>query len=168
MNSPDDGAELQGLKVYAYVSRLAKNGATFIEIRQKLVEKGVDAQEAARLTDRMAAYQAKKEIRARAISLLARGVPHDQIKPGFVQEGFDQPNVAEVVNALLEERAREEREGREDPWRLWLLIGAVLVVIGAGLNIGFRTDAFPTISYAGRILMGIGELVFTMGWLRTG
>jgi hypothetical protein len=59
MNNPDQDAEVRGLQVYAYVSRLSENGATPTEIRQKLIEKGLDAQEAARLTERLTSFIAR-------------------------------------------------------------------------------------------------------------
>jgi hypothetical protein len=167
MTPRHESAEVQGLRVYAYVSRLAESGATPDEIRQKLIEKGVDAQEARRRADRLAASEAKKQIRARAISLLAQGVTSDQIQAQLGQQGFAQALVAEEVNALLTERAREEAERREDPRRLWRLLGAALLVAGVALYIGNKTGAFPTFPYAGGILMGVGALVSAMGWLRS-
>jgi hypothetical protein len=166
MSNPDERAEVQGLKVYAYVSRLAEHGATPVEIRQQLIEKGVDPQEATRLTDRLAATQAKRAIRVRATGLLIRGVAPDQVQSGLVQEGFDPALVAEEVSALLAERAREDKEWREDPPRLWRLFGAALVVVGVGVYIGNTTGAFPTLPYPGGVLMGIGGLVSALGWLR--
>jgi hypothetical protein len=166
MSTPDEDREVEGLKIYSYVSRLAESGATPGEIRQKLIEKGIDPKQATRLTDRLAATQAKKTIRARVTGLLAQGVAPDLIQPGLVKEGFDPAFVAEVVNSLLTERAREAKERREDPQRLWRLLGAGLVVLGIGLFIGNTTGAFPTFPYAGGILMGIGSLVSAMGWFR--
>jgi hypothetical protein len=167
MTPRHESAEVQGLQVYAYVTRLAESGATPDEIRQNLIEKGVDEREASRLADRIAASEAKKKIRARAISLLDQGVTPDQIQPQLGQEGFAQALVAEEVNSLLTTRAREEAERREDPRRLWRMLGAALVVAGVALYIGNRTGAFPTFPYAGGILMGFGSLVSAMGWLRS-
>jgi hypothetical protein len=59
MSTPAESDEVQGLKVYSYISRLAESGATPLEIGQKLIEQGVDPHEATRLTDRLAASQAK-------------------------------------------------------------------------------------------------------------
>jgi hypothetical protein len=163
---PNENADVQGLKVYTYISGLAESGATPAEIRQKLIGKGVDPQEANRLADRVAASEAKKKIRARAISLLAQGVPPEQIRLGLVKEGFEQALVAEEVNVVLAETARAETEGREDPRRLWRLLGALLIVVGGGLYIGNTTGIFPTFPFAGGIVMFIGCLVSAMGWLR--
>src|SRR6516225_4472444 len=79
MSTPDEDREVEGLKIYSYVSRLAESGATPGEIRQKLIEKGIDPKQATRLTDRLAATQAKKTIRARVTGLLAQGVAPDLI-----------------------------------------------------------------------------------------
>ena len=118
MSTPDENAEVQGLKVYAYVSRLAESGATPAEIQQKLIGKGVDPQEASRLADRLAASQAKKQIRTRARNLLAEGIPPDEIQARLAQEGFGPALVAEEVTGLVTETARAESEWREDPRRL--------------------------------------------------
>jgi hypothetical protein len=167
MSTPDESADVQGLKVYGYIARLAEKGATPAEIREKLIGEGVDPQEASRLADRLATSQAKKQLRGRAGNLLAQGVSPDQIQFRLIQEGFGQALVAEEVSRLLAQTARAEADEREDPRRLWRLLGAVLIVAGGGLFIGNTTGIFPTFSYAGDIVMFIGALVSAMGWLRS-
>jgi hypothetical protein len=166
MSTPDESAEVQGLKVYGYVSRLAESGATPAEIQQKLIEKGVAPRDAARLMDRLAVAQVKRDIRVRASNLLDQGVPPDQVHSGLVQEAFDPAIVAEQTNAVITERALADREWKEDPRRLWLLLGAALIVVGVGVYLGNKTGAFPTVPFAGGILMGVGAVVSAMGRFR--
>jgi hypothetical protein len=167
MSTNEENVEVQGLKVYAYISRLAESGETPAEIQQKLIGKGVDPQEASRLADRLAASQAKKQIRARASNLLAGGMPPDEIQARLAQEGFSPALVAEEVTGLVAEMARAESEWREDPRRLWRLFGALLIVVGGGLFIGNMTGILPTFPFAGGTVMFIGGLIFAMGRFRS-
>jgi hypothetical protein len=162
MSTPKENAEVQGLKVYGYIARLADTGATPAEIQEKLIGKGVDSQEASRLADRLATSQAKKQIQTRAGNLLAQGVPPDQIQRRLIQEGYSQALVEEV-NRLLAETARAEAEGRDDPRRLWRILGAVLIVVGWGLAIGNVSGIFPTLSDAGGSVIFLGTLLSAMG-----
>jgi RecX family len=163
MKTPDDSSNVDGLRVYAYVSRLHENGSAPGEIQQKLIEKGIDAQRASALVDRLIASEAKKKIRARAARLLSEGTPTEELLAKLIEAGFDGEMVAPVIEGFLEERKRNEQERKDDPKALWRIMGVGLLVVGFCLAVGNRSGLFPTFSYAGTIFMGIGFLVFMMG-----
>jgi hypothetical protein len=165
MQTPGESHEVDGLQVYAYVSRLRADGATPLEIQQKLIENGLDPERAIALVDRLVAADEKKEIRARAFRLLSEGTAAEELKTRLINQGFDPGLVDPVVDELLQERKRDELEQKGSPRALWRTVGIVLLILGIVLLGGNMSRLFPTFSFAGTIVMGVGLLVFMMGSL---
>src|SRR5690242_9520477 len=110
MQTPsEESGELDGLRVYAYVSRLRADGAAPPDIERKLIEKGLDPERARALVNRLLAAEEKDEIRARAARLLSQGTPAEELQTRLLKQGLDGALVATVVEELLRERKRDEQ-----------------------------------------------------------
>src|SRR5262249_23227629 len=113
MQTPEESPEAEGrrvyVRIYPYACRLRDEGPSPEEIRQKLVEAGLDPQEAEAFVKHLATYEAKRTIRVRAAGLLGGGTPAEEVRTTLVGQGFDAHLVAQVVGGLLEDRSRQEK-----------------------------------------------------------
>jgi len=166
LESQDESADVSGLKIYLFVSKLLENGATPAEIEHQIVQKGIDPREAAELVRRLGAYQTKKDIQTRAAHLLDQGATPHAVASELVQAGYEPETVKMLVQLLIAERAKEKRESRWDETFVLRVMGIILILAGGLLVFGNRTGMFPTFPYLGTVLFGIGILLVLMGEYR--
>jgi hypothetical protein len=128
-------------------------------MESRLVREGVDAEEARRLSARLFAKERAEHLRERAMDLLRQGVAAKEAEDQLVAEGFDLTEAASAVCAERHKVAQANDDADAEDWRWGLLTGGAVFAVGVLLAIGNNTGLFPTFSYAGTILMGLGSLM---------
>jgi hypothetical protein len=96
--------------------------------------------------------------------LLRDGTEPKEVESALVAEGFDQDTATAAVLGVQANRARHAEEDEGEDWRWGRLVGGITFALGVALVIGNRTGLFPTFSYAGAILTGIGSLMLVVSW----
>jgi hypothetical protein len=160
MNQDRDSTD--GLKIYGYVAELMDGGADAAEVREKLVEQGVRADEAAGIAERALTRKSKARALISGQSCLREGASAEQIRAKLLAEGHDRQIVSEVIDELLYNWTRTDAETKGNPKRLWRGLGIAIGIAGFVLEFGNRSGLMPTFSYAG-ILMGVGAIILMMG-----
>jgi hypothetical protein len=151
--------EVQGLNVFGYVYQQMGRGMSPADIEELLLSKGLNREEAAALVGRLVSYERKREAETVARELLGQGIPAQQVQTALIARGFDEQKVAVVIEAE-KRNLQKERAEEIGPWRT--ILGLALFFGGAVLFIGNATGAFPSLPYAGAILMGLGTVILVI------
>ncbi len=104
-----------------------------------------------------------------AVRLLGDGLPAEEVRLRLVDEGHDPHDVFVILRHLGGARA----VALEDPavpatppgTSALLILGGVVVVLGAVLTVGNVSGLFPTFPYAGYLLMASGVGLMGKGTL---
>jgi len=129
-------------------------GQTAEAVRDNLVERGMAPADALSVVHRAC----KRALYDGAIALLNKGYSPDAVKEQLVAKGWGQPTAEFVVGEIVA-RDLAPRRGRRWERGVGEFAGIGMMVVGLGLFVGNVSGAFPTLPYAGFILMGVGGLI---------
>jgi len=141
-----------------FAVNLLNSGASPEEVQGKLVESGLDQAIAAALI-RDLLIQASY---AEAAAMLNGGVSPKQAEQRLVANGHEPQLARAVIDNLLARAQLQSRQGQGEGLALSVL-GGLIFAVGIGLFIGNVTGIFPTVPFAGFVVMGIGGAILGAG-----
>jgi hypothetical protein len=131
-----------------FASELLKAGLAPEAVQQKLIERGLSTDLAAKALEAVA----EQDLLAESFSRLMEGQRPEAVKEFLVGRGMS-PFVADEV---LQEQVAQIQSMRPGPGPIRKVIGGLVVGLGVLLWLGNMTGVFPTFPFAGIIVIIIG------------
>jgi hypothetical protein len=126
---------------YALASELLDGGAPLLDVRQRLVEGGLAPEDAAAVVN--AVQEARSGVGRDGDPSRCRSAVLPAALPGFAPGGTEQsPRPSEAAAAAV-----------------FMACGGLVFLLGVALFIGNTTRLFPTLPFAGFILMTVGGAI---------
>jgi hypothetical protein len=137
---------------FAFASDLCRDGVCLTEIHEKLVQRGVRQEFAREIVAHLTADHAAK--------LFIRGLSASQVVERLMHQGLSWKEAEAVTKKI--KQGRSAKVGS----RIGLVlfgIGCLLIMVGVVVEIGERSELFPTIPFAGKGLIALGVLIVGLG-----
>ena len=136
-----------------FVDKQLNGGATAEAVRDRLVERGMAADDALSV---LSLAHKRATVYDGTIALLNQGYSPNAVKEQLVAKGWGRPTAEFIVGDILARNLAQRRGRNRVPGKL---AGGVTFLVGVGLWIGNFSGAFTTFPFAGFILMGIGGFI---------
>jgi hypothetical protein len=147
--------------ISAYASDLVAAGTPAAEMQSRLVEIGLDQKAAAEAANEALIRAADRQ----AAQHFGSGLSPAETQGKLVECGFDQQVAMAAVGRLVERQSQDR--SRRALRRLAVVVGALFLLAGMALFIGNRSGAFPTVPFAGFIVMGLGGAILASAGARS-
>ncbi len=140
--------------LYARAIELLNQGESPEAVERTMITNGVGPQVAASMLQEIGAQRA---VYARAAELLGEGLSLQAILAKLVESGLDQQTARAVVNEALDAQRRAAAEQQQGAGSVALMVlGGLVFLVGIGVFLGNITGLFPTLPFAGFLLMTVG------------
>jgi hypothetical protein len=141
-----------------FAARRLREGAPPAEVEERLTGRGLNRSTAAAIVRERWAVA----VYSVAAASLRDGESPTQAVQRLVDKGLEQRVASAVINDLLA-RGRERVRASDETPPVLVVLGGLLLLVGAALFMGNMTGLFPTFPFAGFLLMGIGATLFRAG-----
>jgi hypothetical protein len=150
-----------------FADDLFRSGASNSQIEDKLVERGIDRQEAAKV---VAFLKVRNEVTDRAADMLAGGMLPEQVARKLQDDGIS-PEAARLVVRDARDYEHQSREYDDDDEGMpvksanpvLMVIGGIIFAIGVVIFVGNVTGLMPTFPCAGWLTLFVGASIWGAG-----